>query len=55
MEHPKPVVKIKDAVLVQGVMTGLVYGHPKFKDGTRVRTSLIEKIETLNTVYVLED
>lgn len=40
-------------------ITGEVYDHPRFADGTRVVTSSIVKdegntVETLNTVYTLD-
>lgn len=40
-------------------VTGRVYGHPRFKDGTRIHTSRIVNfkngvVETLHTYYRLE-
>lgn len=36
-------------------MTGNVYGHPRFDDGTEVTTSRIEEIKTRNTEYIIEE
>lgn len=43
-------------------LIGIVTGHPHFADGTRVRTSLVQKLDeatntaaTLNTDYILSN
>ena len=55
----KPIVKIQNATMVDVLgkkrLCGYVYGHPRIKDGDFVATSHIEKVETKNTVYLLED
>lgn len=58
----KPVVRIENYrrhhVGSTGILTGNVYGHPRFGDGTFVYTSTIvaagtHHIETVNTIYQL--
>ncbi len=51
----KPIVKIKDPKIFRGALHGEVTSHPKLPDGTYVKTSPILKIETKNTIYVLEN
>lgn len=45
---------IKNWSVIGDQLTGEVYGHPRFEDGTLVRTSTIQKIITRNTEYTLE-
>lgn len=52
--------RIEEWSYYNGALVGRVYGHPKFKDGTRIITTPIERLDlehlyasTKNTVYVL--
>lgn len=54
----KPRVKLENWIDHEVQLGGDVYGHPRFPDGTFVRTSrVVERrdgeVETLNTVYEL--
>lgn len=61
----KPQVRIEDWHLIGGVLYGNVYDHPRFDDGTTVRTSTVisepgdepakegDVLETRNTFYTL--
>jgi hypothetical protein len=54
----KPEVRIENWQRVGHILTGNVYDHPRFLDGTFVYTSRImggatQHVETMNTVYKL--
>lgn len=59
----KPEVRLENWQQFGGGMWGQAYGHPRFDDGTQVRTSFIVKepeefkegavVETNNTLYIL--
>lgn len=59
----KPTVRIENWRIADNSLIGDAYGHPRFKDGTPVRTSTIMEIpmmpeegntvETMNTLYKL--
>jgi hypothetical protein len=56
----KPRVRIENWTCDGNHLTGIVYGHPNFADGTVVTTSFIQTaldngtaIETRNTIYEL--
>ena len=60
----KPVYEARNHEIVRvGGVTLMwcdVYGHDKFPDGDRIRTSVIQemssdKVETLNSVYILRE
>lgn len=59
----KPVVRIKNVTMEKWegprgtvhVLHGVITGHPHISDGAVVGTSRIVQVETLNTVYILED
>lgn len=51
----KPVVKIGDAKIIDGRLHGIVSNHPRMPGYWEVTTSKILKIETQNTIYVLEN
>lgn len=56
-EEKKPEIKIKDWRFEGNRLIGKIEDHPRLgscKDG-EVVTSRIEKVETRNTVYVLEE
>ncbi len=61
----KPSVRIENWHLIGGVLYGDAYDHPRFEDGTTVRTSTVisepgdepakegDTLETRNTFYTL--
>lgn len=59
----KPEVRIENWTILDNQLYGEAYGHPRFEDGKKVRTSSIkevpmmpeegDKVETQNTIYVL--
>lgn len=59
----KPKVKIENWTIMGNTLVGKAYGHPRFEDGTEVRTSSIvevpmlpeegDVVETRNTLYEL--
>lgn len=61
----KPEVRIEDWYLIGGNLYGKAYDHPRFDDGTLVRTSTVisepgdepaqkgDRLETHNTFYTL--
>jgi len=61
----KPEVRIENWHLIGGVIYGEAYDHPRFDDGTVVRTSTVisepgdepakegDRLETRNTFYTL--
>lgn len=61
----KPQVRIEDWFLIKGRLYGKAYDHPRFEDGTLVRTSTVisepgdepakegDVLETRNTFYEL--
>lgn len=61
----KPQVRIENWHLIGGVLYGDTYDHPRFEDGTTVRTSTVisepgdepakegDTLETRNTFYTL--
>lgn len=56
----KQTARIENWYIIHGVMIGNVFDHPKFEDGTVIRTSTIVEqtsthIETWNTIYTLGD
>lgn len=62
MVKSKPIVELRNWVRCnyRNSYIGEVYGHPRFKDGTRVKTSKTTQyhhaegtVETLNTIYKL--
>jgi len=55
MKDKKPTVKIRNVSFIGKQMIGEVYGHPRFEDGTEVRTSTIKEIVTKNTRYIIEE
>ena len=63
----KPTVQLEQWYLIGGQLYGYAHHHPRFEDGTLVRTSRVisepgdepakkgDTLETLNTFYVLGD
>lgn len=61
----KPEVRIEDWSLIAGSLYGSAYNHPRFEDGTVVKTSHVisepgdepakegDRLETYNTFYTL--
>lgn len=55
----KPHARLHNATIVNGCLTGNIYGHPRWPDGEFVRTSyIIQKLseneyETCNTIYTI--
>lgn len=54
MEKKLQKATIKNWTIIGDQLSGEVYGHPRFEDGTKVRTSTIQKVITRNTEYTLE-
>lgn len=62
-EDTKPEVRIEDWVIYGKSIWGIAYDHPRFDDGTAIRTSTIvdmprqtkegDVVETMNTRYTL--
>lgn len=67
MGETKPIVGIENWYLIGGHLYGTTVNHPRFDDGTPVKTSRVisepsdepakkgDKLETRNTFYVLGD